>query len=184
MKRLLLVSTLALGACHSLPKPAPSIPAQSSKPLSFAITGKIGITTQHDQGKSGGSVFYDWGQDGERFAIDLTGALGIGATQIRYDGKQATLTSEQTGLISAGSPSDLLTKATGWQAPIEVLPFWIMGQTAPQDHGSIWQTGKLTQSQNGDWTAVFDYNGNLPSKLIINHSAGHRVVMTITHVTK
>ncbi len=147
----------------------------------FSITGKIGVTTVTDGNKQAGSAFYAWGQDGERFAIDLTGALGIGATSIRFDGKEAVLISEKTGTISADTPEELLTKATGWHAPISQLPYWIMGQSAPSDENQQIENNQLIKTNNGEWTANFEYANALPSRLIITHAAGHRVVITITH---
>ena len=66
---------------------------QPKKLESFNITGKIGVTTpaSDSSGAQGGSAFYAWGQQDDRFAIELIGALGIGKTNIEYDGQTATL---------------------------------------------------------------------------------------------
>lgn len=179
---LIMASVLALTACQSTPKPSSvTTPAPLTTKISFNITGKIGITTQTTDGKTGGSAFYGWSQDGERFAIDLTGALGVGATQIRYDGKTATLTSDEVSL-SADNPNDLLFKATGWHAPIDKLPHWVMGKPADNDTDSVFDDGgKLTQSKNGDWTATFTYQNNLPNRISMTHHAGHKAIITINH---
>ena len=73
---------------------------------SFNIRGKIGITTPKTENSAAqtGSAFYVWAQEQDRFAIDLTGALGIGHTVIEYDGRTATLVSDRTGEIKAASP--------------------------------------------------------------------------------
>lgn len=151
--------------------------------LKFAATGKIGITMQTDEGKQGGSAFYAWAQEDERFSIDLTGALGLGAAQIRYDGREATLNSERTGLIQAATPEDLLFQASNWQAPISQLAYWIVGHASPSDDKhEVDSIGRITQATNGPWSASFDYNkGNLPQKITILHLDGHRVVLTISH---
>lgn len=157
-------------------------PSTATESLAFSISGKIGITTVSTTGKQANSAFYAWSQAGERFAIDLTGALGIGATNIRYNGQTATLISEQTGELSAENPEALLAKATGWQAPISVLPYWILGKTPKDSQATYDDTGKLTQASHGDWTAKFDYKTTaLPERLRIDHTDGHRVVMTIAH---
>lgn len=178
---LIMASILTLSACQSTPKPTtPNLTTSPTQTIAFNITGKIGITTQTADGKTGGSAFYGWSQDDERFAINLTGALGVGATQIRYDGTTATLTSEQ-GNISADNPNELLFKATGWHAPIDKLPYWIMGRTAKGDTNSTFDNNKLTQSTNGDWTAVFGYQANLPHRITMTHADGHKVIITINH---
>ncbi|MDO4427669.1 MAG: lipoprotein insertase outer membrane protein LolB [Moraxella sp.] len=180
-----LVACCILTACQSLPKPhstfTTDLTQDQNAPLKFSVTGKIGVTTVKDGSTQAGSAFYAWGQEEERFAIDLTGALGIGATSIRYNGTTATLNSEKTGEIRADNPEDLLKQATGWQAPVSHLPYWIAGRHATGDKNSEYDPqNRLTRTENGDWTAHFEYNTNAtPSRLRITHSDGHRVVMTI-----
>lgn len=186
MKKIIALSIITLStlltACQSLPKPTipPAPTATSGDKIAFNITGKIGITTQTPDGRQAGSAFYGWGQDGERFAIDLTGALGMGATSISYDGQHATLTNDK-GQISADTPEELLLKATGWHAPISQLPYWVMGKVATGDSGIF--EDRLIQTTHDEWTADFSYakNNSLPNHLIITHTDGHRVVMTISH---
>lgn len=180
---LMMLALTTLSACQSLPKATTPTTASSIQPK-FAISGKIGITTVTDEGKQAGSAFYAWGQEAGRFSIDLTGVLGLGATYVRYDGKVATMTSEQ-GTITAATPEDLLIQTTGWYAPISQLPYWIIGQVAPSDdHSQKNQYHQLIQSQNGAWQAHFDYHhaqSTTPYRLRIHHKLGHRVVMTINH---
>ena len=78
----------------------------------------------------------------------------------------------------------LLQKATGWQAPISQMPYWISGRSAPSDSApQLDSQGRLISSINGDWTASFSYKGNdkLPNKISAMQPAGHKVVMTINH---
>ncbi|OOR90860.1 outer membrane lipoprotein LolB [Moraxella caviae] len=180
------VAMVALAGCQTTQsvKPAVSAAATANAPIAFNITGKIGITSVSEAGKQAGSAFYAWGQQGERFAIDLTGALGLGATSIRYDGQTAVLSSERTGEISADSPERLLLAATGWQAPISQLPYWVLGRSAPSDDArSTDESARLATAKNGAWTAQFDYRTNetQPYRLRITHDDGSRVVMTINH---
>ena len=153
---------------------------------SFNIRGKIGVTTPKTETSSAqtGSAFYVWAQEDERFAIDLTGALGIGHTVIEYDGNSAKLVSERTGEITAATPEELLLQATGWQAPISQLRYWISGRPAPSDTNSqLDSQGRIDRSQNGDWLAQFSYKNNdrLPSKITVTRGDGHKVIMTISH---
>lgn len=188
----LTTALLITSGCQSLQsgnataKPTPTVQAQ--KLDNFNITGKIGVTapanSTNDTTAQGGSAFYAWGQQNERFAIELIGALGIGKTNIEYDGQTATLVSEKTGTLTADNPETLLQKATGWQAPISQMPYWISGRSAPSD--SVPKTdaqGRLISSVNGQWTASFDYKGSdeLPSKISAVQPTGHKVVMTINH---
>lgn len=180
-----IISTLT--ACQSLPTATPNTNTIAhtinDDIIKFTITGKIGITTNTAAGRQAGSAFYTWSQEDMRFAIDLTGALGMGATQIRYNGQTATLTNDK-GEIEADNPEALLLKATGWHAPISQLPYWISGKPTEDDTDSQYDThGRLSQSTHDEWVATFEYTKNdpRPSRLIINHHDGHRVVMTATH---
>lgn len=162
---------------------------QPKKLESFNITGKIGVTTpaNDSSGTQGGSAFYAWGQQDDRFAIELIGALGIGKTNIEYDGQTATLVSEKTGSLSAEDPEALLQKATGWQAPISQMPYWISGRSAPSDTApQVDSQNRLISSVNGNWSAKFAYDGNnkLPNKIIATQPQGQKVVMTINHLSQ
>ena len=161
-------------------------PEQPKKLENFNITGKIGVTTpsKDNSGNQGGSAFYAWGQQNDRFAIELIGALGIGKTNIEYNGQSATLVSEKTGTLTADDPETLLKKATGWQAPISQMPYWISGRPAPSDSApQLDAQNRLISSVNGEWQANFTYKGNdkLPNKISAMQSQGNKVVMTIDH---
>lgn len=179
----------SLQGANTTTNPMTTIPAQ--KLNNFNITGKIGVTmpanSADNTSAQGGSAFYAWGQQNERFAIELIGALGIGKTNIEYDGQTATLVSEKTGTLTADNPETLLQKATGWQAPISQMPYWISGRSAPSDSAPMLDAqGRLVSSVNGAWRASFTYKGSdtLPSKISAVQSQGHKVVMTIDHQNK
>lgn len=148
----------------------------------FTINGKIGMTTS----QQAGSAFYIWTQQGQNFAIEIAGAMNAGQTKISYNGQSATLTNEK-GTINAATPEELLLRATGWQAPISQLPYWIQGQPAPSDaNGKKDSTNRLVSAQNGDWIATFSYsnsNDKLPSRLTASHPNGYKVVMTINRLS-
>ena len=180
----------SLKTANATSQPTTTIQAQNAeqpkKLESFNITGKIGVTTPANDstGTQGGSAFYAWGQQNDRFAIELIGALGIGKTNIEYNGQTATLVSEKTGTLTADDPETLLKKATGWQAPISQMPYWISGRPAPSDSApQLDDQSRLVSSVNGEWTASFTYKGTdkLPSKISAVQPQGNKVVMTINH---
>ncbi|MFB2538495.1 MULTISPECIES: lipoprotein insertase outer membrane protein LolB [unclassified Acinetobacter] len=145
----------------------------------FQISGKIGVRTPQQTG----SAFYAWNQLGEQFAIEITGALGIGQTSIQGQTGQVSLTNSKTGTIYADTPEELLQKATGWQAPISQLRWWIDGKTATADAVKTLDTqGRLQQVKEFGWTADFSYDGEqkLPNRLIIIDDAQqNRIILTI-----
>ena len=159
---------------------APIVPIATQQ---FTINGKIGVTTP----KQAGSAFYIWTQQGQNFAIELAGALNAGQTKISYNGQSATLTNDK-GTLNATTPEELLQRATGWQAPISQLPYWIQGQPAPSDSNDKKDNAnRLLTAQNGDWSAEFVYANNsdqLPSRLTARHPDGYKVVMTINRLSQ
>lgn len=164
--------TLPILPPTALPTTPTTVTANVAQPIHFSITGKIGVRTA----KQTGSAFYAWSQDGERFAIDLTGALGIGQTHIEGVPEHVTLQSAKTGLIEASTPEELLQRATGWQAPISYLPYWIDGQKASTDSTATRDTQNRLQTLNeGGWDVVFNYEdqslGKYPNRLVMNQSA-------------
>lgn len=176
----------SLKTANATNQPIGTVQEQPKKLESFNITGKIGVTTPNkdNSGNQGGSAFYAWGQQNDRFAIELIGALGIGKTNIEYNGQSATLVSEKTGTLTADDPETLLKKATGWQAPISQMPYWISGRPAPSDSApQLDAQNRLISSVNGEWQASFTYKGNdkLPNKISAMQSQGNKVVMTIDH---
>lgn len=197
-----------LTACQTLHPPTlPTLPTtelptslsttttDTAHPIHFSITGKIGVRTA----KQTGSAFYAWSQDGERFAIDLTGALGIGQTHIEGIPEHVTLQSAKTGLIEATTPEELLQRATAWQAPISYLPFWIDGQSVNLDSTATRDTQNRLQTLNeGGWDVTFNYDDQAqvkyPNRLVINQisdptdattdtTTRNRVILTIQRET-
>jgi outer membrane lipoprotein LolB len=183
-----------LTACQSLRPPRlPSIPAttiptqpQNSgipayQPIQFSITGKIGVRTL----KQSGSAFYAWSQDGERFAIDLTGALGIGQTHIEGIPDHVSLQSAKTGYIEASTPEELLQRATGWQAPISYLPHWINGEPVdPTSKATRDPQNRLVTLEEGGWDVTFYYDDQIssqyPNRLIMNQIASQQPELSHT----
>ena len=180
----------SLKTANATNQPSTTLQGQNAEPPqkleNFNITGKIGVTMPANDttGTQGGSAFYAWGQQNDRFAIELIGALGIGKTNIEYNGQTATLVSEKTGTLTADDPETLLKKATGWQAPISQMPYWISGRPAPSDSApQLDDQNRLISSVNGEWTASFTYKGSdkLPNKISAVLPQGNKVVLTINH---
>lgn len=170
---------LNLTACQTLPQ-SPNTTAQpTNQVINFNITGKIGISTPTQTG----SAFYAWVQQDKRFAIDLTGALGIGHTYIEGTGSTNRLINEKTGTLTADTPEKLLYTATQWQAPISVLPHWIMAQPAPkQTQQTRDNLGRMLTATADNWSVKFSYHGeqHLPKKLSLTNG-NNRVILTIFH---
>ncbi len=173
-----LILMSSLGGCQQGIKPAipqssnlPNLPAQTAvaaPPSQFQLTGKIGVRTPQQSG----SAFYAWAQQDQRFAIELSGALGIGQTRIEGGNGQFSLENSNTGRLEADSPEQLLQQATGWQAPISQLPHWVMGLAIAADSPATYddQHRLVTLTEQG-WQVRFDYlntrQPQRPSRLVM-----------------
>lgn len=179
----LMLASLILGGCQHIQHapeltqtPAPSTAQHEQK---FQITGKIGVRTPQQNG----SAFYGWTQQGEHFAIDLTGAMGIGQTSIRGVPGNVTLISSKTGTLQAETPEELLFKATQWEAPITYLVAWINAQPAkPNAMIHHDEQMRLSSIKEAGWHATLSYKDSetLPNKLVlIDDAEQNRVTLTI-----
>lgn len=148
----------------------------------FTITGKLGIRTL--EGAS--SAFYTWSQteDG-RFGIDITGAFGIGAVHLDFDGQSARITA-QGNELQGTDPDALIYQATGLHLPITAGRYWVLGRPSPSDTNALYQNGRLIQThhQTPDtlYQVTLQYDGANVSQLTIVDNAMRRLVITINHV--
>ena len=180
---LIATSTLVLTGCQQYTKPqAPSISQIPEAANNFNLQGKIGVKTP---GQSG-SAFFTWVQQQDSFDIELSGILGVGKTQIQGKPGEVTLNSAKTGLITAASPEELLEKATGWQAPIMHLTYWIQAKPATANAQITKdQNNRLKQLIEDGWTVDFSYNDTqtLPNKLLLKQALAedqeNRITMVI-----
>ncbi|WP_084494657.1 lipoprotein insertase outer membrane protein LolB [Alkanindiges illinoisensis] len=182
----LLVGCISLGlsGCQKTLK-APTLstplPSQEMVKTQFSIAGKIGVRTPQQNG----SAFYAWTQVNNYFAIDLTGALGIGQTRIEGIPGKVTLTSAKTGTLQAASPEELLQQATGWQAPISYLVSWVQGKPASSSAKAQYdEQHRLKTLAEGGWQVQLSYDNAepLPQKLVMVQAlpqGENRVTLTI-----
>ncbi|EPG37131.1 lipoprotein insertase outer membrane protein LolB [Acinetobacter colistiniresistens] len=176
-------SILLLTGCQHLSQPNKVLVSpQVQDENNFSLQGKIGVRTPQQSG----SAFFTWVQQQQQFDIELTGILGVGKTQIEGRSGQVTLNSAKTGLITAETPEELLEKATGWQAPIMHLAYWVQAKPATQNAQiSKDENNRLKQLIEDGWTVDFSYNDaqNLPNKLLLKQALAdgkeNRITMVI-----
>ncbi|WP_122901618.1 lipoprotein insertase outer membrane protein LolB [Acinetobacter sp. B51(2017)] len=164
-----LAASLALTACQPFSQPQLKPTPQLQDSQNFSLQGKIGVRTPQQSG----SAFYTWVQQHNQFEIELSGILGIGKTQI--SGQKhgpVSLNSNQTGLISASSPEELLKRATGWDAPITYLMDWIQAKPATQNAQiSRDDQQRIRQISEVGWVVDLSYNqSQLPNRLILKQA--------------
>lgn len=185
----LLPIALFLGGCQA-PKPMP-MPATPVKPLGqttqkdcngalrdFHKSGKLGVTTLKDGKHEAFSAFYDWSQKADgTFSLALWGAFGASA-QVSYDGQTATLIAGENRQSDL-SPKLLLSKVLGVDAPIDSLALWVLGECVSHQPHTLDNQNRLSHASQSDWSAQLFYEDNpKPSRLVLLHKDGHRLVMT------
>ncbi|USA55460.1 lipoprotein insertase outer membrane protein LolB [Acinetobacter sp. C32I] len=176
-------SVLLLTGCQHFSQPNKVVTSpQVQDENNFSLQGKIGVRTPQQSG----SAFFTWVQQQDQFDIELTGILGVGKTQIEGKPGQVTLNSAKTGLITAETPEELLEKATGWQAPIMHLAYWVQAKPATQNaQTSKDESNRLKQLVEDGWTVDFSYNDAqiLPNKLLLKQALAddkeNRITMVI-----
>ncbi|MGH1370579.1 MAG: lipoprotein insertase outer membrane protein LolB [Cellvibrionaceae bacterium] len=136
----------------------------------WQVQGKLGVRLPDNSG----SVYFNWKQRPDDFAIHLSGPLGQGTTWIRGNDRQVSLERPNQTTILAKTPEALMQKGLGWWLPISQLYYWVRGIPAPQTHPSAQQhhdDGSLKFLEQDGWQLEYSrYKSvsgwSLPSKVI------------------
>lgn len=119
-----------ISGCSSVPsKPLSS--AQLSSPRSYQeslqINGAINVQyTQNDQAQSVTGSF-EWQQEQEKIAIDLSSPLGQTIAKIKQDAQAASLEQPKLETLRGADIEQLLSDNLGWTIPVNGLRNWLQG---------------------------------------------------------
>lgn len=125
-----------------------------------------------------------WKQDGDSYAIELTGPLGQGGVSLQGTADSARLITGDVDEVATDAQA-LLFAHTGYVLPLEALRYWIRGLPQP-DVGSqhtLDDQGRLAQVQQAPWQVRFRAyalygDHTLPHKVFVeNHQLSVRVVI-------
>jgi len=126
------VIALLLAGCAFTPREAPIHQAALQHQLlslnEWAINGKIAISHKNQ----GTNLSFDWQhQDPQHYVMDLSGALGQGASRLMVHQGVALLTLDD-GSVHAGENADaLVAKVLHWDIPLAALDYWVRGLPFP-----------------------------------------------------
>lgn len=134
-----------LSACASTPRTA--MTSAASTPPAFSVNGRLLAS----DGSRRFNATLRWSQ-GDATRILLTTPLGQAVASIDVDAGGARLTAADGRSYSAGSLSELARRGLGLTLPLEHLPWWISGRSAP-DAPSVPDAGDGF-SQHG-WTVRY-----------------------------
>ncbi|MDH5184186.1 MAG: lipoprotein insertase outer membrane protein LolB [Gammaproteobacteria bacterium] len=180
---------LLLSACSSTPVLKPVDDPQASWQQrrqwlaaieNWDIEGRIAIRS-YDQAVNAN---LHWKQDGDVFAIEITGPLGQGGVSLHGERGTVRLISGDVDEV-ASDAQELLFLHTGYVVPIDALKYWIRG--LPQPNGgsqhSLDDQGRLAQLSQDQWKVRFRayelYQAHsLPKKVFVdNHQLSVRIVI-------
>jgi len=158
--RLLTLSLLLwLTACATGPVPVAEFPwQQRSQQLAtlenWTARGKIALRS----GQQSESANLDWQQRGSDTRLQLAGPMGLQATEIHSDGRELLVQrGDELTRLDISTP-DAVRLHTGWDLPLQALPFWLKGLPAPEPRAtSVEIANELLQHLDQDgWTVRYE----------------------------
>jgi outer membrane lipoprotein LolB len=131
---LLAVAVLLLAACAHVPR-SPAVPTASWSDQRAALlarqqyqfSGRLAVAA-NGEGFSGG---IDWQQRDSESAVRLRGPLGVGALQLRYDGRALSVQTADGQSVGGAVAAALLHDSLGFDAPLASLAYWLRGCDDP-----------------------------------------------------
>ncbi len=123
---------LLLAACATGPAPVAGYPWQlRSEQLAalenWTARGKIALRS----GQQSESASLNWQQRGGDTRLQLAGPMGLQATEIHSDGRELLVQrGDEVTRLDISTP-DAMRLQTGWDLPLQALPFWLKGLPAP-----------------------------------------------------
>lgn len=123
---------LWLTGCATAPAPLPDSPwLQRSQRLGalddWSATGKIALRN----GEQSESASLSWEQRQSDTTVQLSGPLGLQATELRSDGRTLAVSQGESLRLFDLSTPDVMAQETGWDLPLAALPHWLKGIPAP-----------------------------------------------------
>jgi outer membrane lipoprotein LolB len=150
--------------------------AELQQLTSWTIEGKLALRTA----EQAESATMRWLQQGASTHLSLSGPMGINATTIHSDGRLLEIQQgDQTSRWDLADPA-LLASETGWDLPLQALPYWLKGIASPElpiQAQALNPEQTLLQSlQQDNWLVTYeDYatfgNYRMPTRLRIQRAS-------------
>jgi outer membrane lipoprotein LolB len=143
----------------------------------WTLQGRLNIRQEN----SSDTVSINWQQAQQNFEINLSGALGIGATNISGNQQYITLQQGNNELIEMSNLGELSREYLGYEFPAEALLYWVRGIPAPDRTAtmefndnqlltSLSQEDSLGNHWQLEYDRYQDNNGlSLPGRIRMNH---------------
>lgn len=179
---LLVLAILLLAGCAGPNVRVPDHPswAEHSAELQllerWKIEGKLALRSP----EQAESATMRWSQQGATTHLSLTGPLGVNATTIHSDGRLLEIQQgDQRSRWDLSDPA-LLESKTGWDLPLQALPYWLKGIASPdlpvQSLALNPEQTLLQSLQQDNWLVTYeDYDSfgehRMPTRLRIRRAA-------------
>lgn len=140
----------------------------------WQTSGKIALRSA----QASESARLTWTQSEQHSDITLNGPLGIGAMNIRSDGQTMVIERGKAQQIIDISTPESIAAGTGWQLPLQALPYWLKGAPSPDydiDEITLSESGGTLKSlQQDGWLISYSKYVSadglqLPAKLVAEH---------------
>lgn len=106
----------------------------------------------------GGNVRVEWQQhDAVSYTVTLSAPVTRQSWRLEVQDGLATVHGLPDGPVSGPDAPKLLLHATGWQLPLDQLPYWLRGEPAPQPSVDAYRyeaaaDGRLLELRQAGWT--------------------------------
>ena len=145
---------------------------QLTRLANWTTSGKLALRSE----QRSESAQLVWRQQNGVSHLNLSGPMGLNATEVRSDGERIDVVQgDEVHSFDISSP-EAMERNTGWELPVQSLPYWLKGLPSPhlevQSLELDPQRGLLRDLRQNDWRVHYQEYGNfgpytLPTRLRI-----------------
>ena len=127
----IVLATLALNACRTLPMPAgapwPELRAALQALDSYQFNGQLAAATTSE----GFSAALSWQQRGPVSDARLRAPFGVGGARLRVDADGLQMTSSSGVALEGAAAHEAMIGLLGFEPPLASLRYWLLGAPDP-----------------------------------------------------
>ena len=146
---------LALGACATVPAPAPIGAPEPAVDAPFDVSGRLSAK----RGSEGAAANFDWTHAPSRDVIALATPMGTTLARLERDASGATLVRPDRPPERAPDVSTLADRVLALPLPVESLAWWIRGVPHPGSAHAMERdaSGRASVLRQDGWAIVYSY---------------------------
>lgn len=165
----MIACALALGACASLPSPAPVEAPVDTADAAFDASGRLSAK----RGAEGVAAHFDWDHAPGRDAIALATPMGTTLARLERDGAGASVAFPDGRIERADDAASLAARAIGVPLPVESLAWWMRAAPHARTPYAIERDaeGRVAVLRQDGWTLVYAYadGARKPSRVLATY---------------